>query len=124
MKGGYIGANEEKIPGMNTLKKLRTINKGKTLVKDGVPYHWCKHHVYKGRYDGIYYHNHEKASHDQWAANKRGGRKPNITDSSPAAPTPAVDLNLKISDALRNALCTNFCISGGYLAKVFDESLE
>ena len=34
------------------MKKWRTINKGPTLMKDGVTHHWCKHHVYEGRYDG------------------------------------------------------------------------
>ena len=59
--GGYGGANEETIPGMNYLKKWRTINKGPTLAKDGVTHHWCKHHVYEGCYDGLYYHNHTEA---------------------------------------------------------------
>ena len=56
--GGYGGANEETIPGMNSLKKWRTINKGPTLVKADFTNHWCKHHVYEDRYDGLYYHNH------------------------------------------------------------------
>ena len=51
---GYGGSKEETIPGMNSLKKWRTINKGPTLMKDGVNHHWCKHHVYEGRYDGLY----------------------------------------------------------------------
>ena len=59
--GGYGGANEKKILGMKSLKKWRTINKGTTLVKDGFTHHWCKHHVYEGRYDGLYYHNHTDA---------------------------------------------------------------
>ena len=43
---GYGGSKEETIPGMNSLKKWSTINKGPTLMKDGVNHHWCKHHVY------------------------------------------------------------------------------
>ena len=39
--GGYGGAKEETIPGMNCSKKWRTINKGTTLMKDGVTHHWC-----------------------------------------------------------------------------------
>ena len=70
---GYGGSKEEKIPGMNSLKKWRTSNKVPTLMKDGVNNHWCKHHVYEGRYDGLYYHNHTEATHEEWAANKRGG---------------------------------------------------
>ena len=46
--GGFGDAKEEAIPGMNSLKKWRTINKGPTLVKYGVTHHWCKHHVYDG----------------------------------------------------------------------------
>ena len=52
--GGSGGSKEETISGMNSLKKWRTINKGPTLMKDGVNHHWCKHHVYEGRYDGLY----------------------------------------------------------------------
>ena len=121
---GYGGPKEETIPGMNSLKKWRTINKGPTLVKDGITHHWRKHHVYEGRYDGLYYHNHTEASHDKWAAKKRGGRAANTTGPSPAAPTPSVDPNLMISDSLRNALCTNFCISEEDLAKVVNESVN
>ena len=73
LSGGYGGANEETIPGMNSLKKWRKINKGPTLVKAGFTHHWCNHHVYEGRYDGLYYHNHTEASHEKWSAKKRGG---------------------------------------------------
>ena len=122
--GGYGGANEETIPGMKSLKKWRTINKGPTLAKDGVTHHWCKHHVYEGCYDGLYYHNHTEASHEKWAAKKRVGQAEKTTGPAPAAPTPAVEPNLKISDALKNALCTNFCISKEDLAKVVNESVN
>ena len=36
---GYGGSKEETIPGMNSLKKWRTINKGPTLMKYGVNHH-------------------------------------------------------------------------------------
>ena len=103
--GGYGGANEEIIPGMDSMEKWRTINKGPNLLKAGVTHHWCKHNVYEDSYDGLYYHNHTEASHEQWAAKKRAGREAKTTGPAPAAPTPAVDPNLKISDALKNALC-------------------
>ena len=64
LSGGYGGANEETIPVMDSLKKWREINKGPTLVKYGVTHHWCKHRLYEGRYDGVYYHNHTEASHE------------------------------------------------------------
>ena len=93
-------------------------------MKNGVNHHWHKHHVYEGQYDGLYYHNHTEATHEQWAENKRGVRAAKTTGSAPAAPTPAVDPNLMISDSLRNALCTNFCISEEELAKVVNESVN
>ena len=99
---GYGGSKEETIPGMNSLKKWRTIKKGPTLMKDGVTHHWCKHHVYEGRYDGLYYHNHTEATHKQWAAKKRVGRAKKTTGPAPTAPTPAVDPNLMIYDSLRS----------------------
>ena len=93
-------------------------------MKDGVNHHWCKHHVYEGRYDGLYYHNHIEATHDQRAEKKRGGQATNTTGSAPAAPTPEVEPNIMISKSLRNALCTNFCISKEDLAKVVNESVN
>ena len=87
---GYCGSKEETIPGMNSLKKLRTINKGPILIKDSVNHHWCKHHVYEGCYDGLYCHNHAEATHEQWATKKCVGRASKTTGSAPAAPTPAV----------------------------------
>ena len=106
---------------MNYLKKWRTINKGPTLVKDGATHHWCKHHVYEGRHDGLYDHNNTEALHEKWAPKKRGGRSANITGPAPAAPAPEVEPNLMIYDSLKNALCTNFCISEEDLAKVVNE---
>ena len=109
---------------MNSLKKWRKINKGLTLMKDGVNHHWCKHHVYEGWYDGFYYHNHTDATHEEWAAKKRGGWAAKTTGSAPAAPTPEVGPNLMISEFLRNALCTNFFISEEDLDKVVNESVN
>ena len=106
---------------MNSLKKWRAINKGPTLTKYGVNHHWFKHHVYESRYDGLYYHNHTEATHDEWAAKKRGGRAAKTTGSAPAAPTPAVGPNIMISESLRNSLCTNFCIIEEDLVKVVNE---
>ena len=93
-------------------------------MKDGVTHHWCKHHVYEGRYDGLYYHNHNEASNEKWAAKKHGGRAAKTTGTAPAAPMPEVDPNLMISESLKNALCTNFCISEEDLAKVLNESVN
>ena len=121
---GYGGSKEETIPGMNSLKKWRTIKKSPTPIKYGVNHHWCKHHVYEGRYDGLYYQNNTEATHEEWAAKKRGGRAAKTKGSAPAAPTPAVGPNLMISDSLRNALCTNFCISKEDLAKMVNESVN
>ena len=93
-------------------------------MKDGVTHHCFKNHVYEGRYDGLYYHNHTEALHVLWAAKKRGGQAAKTTGPSPSAPTPAVEPNLIISDSLRNALCTNFCISEEDLAEVVNESVN
>ena len=90
-------------------------------MKYGVNHHWYKHHVYEGRYDGLYYHNHTEATHEEWDANKRRGRAAKTTGSAPATPTPALRPNLMISESLRNALCTNFCINEEDLAKVVNE---
>ena len=46
------------------------------------------------------------------------------TGPYPAAPMPAVGPNLMVSGYLRNALCTNFCISEEDLAKVVNESVN
>ena len=119
--GGYGGSKEETIPGINSLKKWRTTNKGTTLMKYGVTHNWCKHHVYEGRYNGLYYYNHTEALHEQWAAKKRGGQMAKTTGTNPAAPTPAVEPNLMISDSMMNALCTNFCICEEDLAKLVNE---
>ena len=93
-------------------------------MKDGVNHHWYKHNVYEGCYDGLYYHNHTDATHEQWAAKKRGGRVANTTGPARAAPTPVVEPNLMIYDSLKNALCSNFYISEEDLAKVVNESVN
>ena len=118
---GYGGSKEETIPVINSLKKWKKINKGPTMMKDVVTHHWYKHHVYEGRYIGLYNHNHTEAMHEKWAAKKRGGQPAKTTGLAPASPTPAVEPNLIISDSLRNYMCTNFCISEEDLAKVVNE---
>ena len=72
----YGGSKEETIPGMNSLKKWRTINKGPIMMKYGVTHNRCKHHVYEGRYDGLYYHNHTESTHEQKEIYLKQGYRP------------------------------------------------
>ena len=109
-------ATGEVIPGMHTLQKWRTVFKGKSIDKDGVTWTWCHHHKRDGVYDGLYYHNHTPETHDEWRKGKRDWKKKDEKTETPARPEQA----LKISDALKNALCTNLCISEEDLKRIED----
>ena len=62
--------------------------------------------------------------HDTWqtAMNVRYGSKRNGKKITPAKETTSTDKLLKISDALNNALCTNFYVSEDDLAKIIDST--
>ena len=104
------------IPGMHTLQKWRTVFKGKSIDKDGVTWTWCHHHKREGVYEGLYYHNHTPETHDEWRKGKRDWKKNGEKTETTAPKEPA----LKISDALKNALCTNLCISEEDLKRIED----
>ena len=97
------------------------------LVKDGKTWHWCPHHKLEGSFDGLYYHNHTPATHDEWKKSKRR-RNSNTTWPKPGALTDASPKHapgsLQIADALKKALFTDFFISEDDHDKIFQQTLE
>ena len=114
--------DHENVKGMRLLKKWRTVFKGDTIVKDGVTHTWCPHHKNEGYYDGLYYHNHTPATHDQWREGKKNWKKNKDNGNDTSRATSGAQKSLKISDALKTALCTNLCISEEDLAKIVDST--
>lgn len=95
--------------------------KGQTVERQGKSWNWCPHHKKDGHYDGLYYSNHTADTHAAWKTrNKRGGPKtPGTAPASTPVTTPT-KASLQISETLRNALCTNLCVSEEDLAKIID----
>ncbi len=91
--------------------------KGASVERQGKTWDWCPHHKKEGHYDGLYYSNHTAETHEAWKAKgKRGGGR-----TPPPTPTNG-KASLKISDTLKNALCTNLCVSEEDLAKIIDSA--
>ena len=109
---------------MSTLEKWRTEFKGKTVEHGGITWTWCPHHKHsQGLYDGLYYSNHTPETHDQWRAGKKKGKKFSAdTTASTAAPSAPHSKALKISETLKNALCTNLCVTEEDLNKIIDSA--
>ena len=102
----------------------RTSNKGSTATWKGRLHTWCPHHKKAGVFDGMYYDSHTPATHETWQAamDVKYGAKKNGKKSAQATGTAPNDKSLKISEALKNALCTNLCVSEDDLAKIIDSA--
>lgn len=101
--------------------KWRTENKGATIVRDGVTYHWCPKHKHPaGAYNGLYYRDHDEAGHDEWKKTRRWNKKSGSDGSNgAAAPTPGGPAKkLTIASELKTAFATDFCISEADIDKV------
>jgi len=72
----------------------------------------------------MYYDSHTPATHETWQAamDVKYGAKKNGKKSAQATGTAPNDKSLKISEALKNALCTNLCVSEDDLAKIIDSA--
>jgi len=62
------------IPG-TTIEKWRSIKTLDSVNHNGKTYHWCKHHVSDGKYNGLYVSSHDEAHHDLWRSNNRGSNR-------------------------------------------------
>lgn len=81
---------------------------------------WCPHHKKEGHYDGLYYANYLPETHDAWK--NRGQKRGGGTSAPPPMASAKSSASLKISDTLKNALCTNLCVSEEDLAKIIDSA--
>ena len=75
--GGGSRKNTFHDPGDGWKKNIpewKRTKKGATIEQDGKTYYWCKHHVYKDRYDGLYM-DHKPEDHDEWKTNRKGFNK-------------------------------------------------
>ena len=102
----------------------RTNNKGSTATWKGRLHTWCPNHKKAGVFDGMYYDSHTPETHDTWQAQMdvKYGAKKNGKRNAPATGTAPAEKSLKISDALKNALCTNLCVSEEDLAKIVESA--
>ena len=67
-------------------------------------YYWCKHHVYKNRYDGLYM-DHKSEDHDEWKTTKKGFNKGRDDDSgTDGSEKKKLSLNKKMKYALMTKL--------------------
>ena len=102
----------------------RTSNKGSTATWKGRLHTWCPNHKKAGVFDGMYYDSHTPETHDTWQAQMdvKYGAKKNGKRNAPATGTAPAEKLLKISDALKNTLCTNLCVSEEDLAKIVESA--
>ena len=117
-----ISVNDDIVEGTKTLKKWRTVNVGSTVKVDGTLYNWCPHHKHsEGTFDGLYYSSHTVDTHDAWVENQKQRKAAKRAPGAPAAKTPATPSgSLQISDALKNALCTNLCVTQEDIDKIME----
>ena len=121
---GTVASGDEIIPGTKTLKAWRAKFVGKKITRDGREQNWCPHHVDPaGRFNGLYCSSHDEHTHAEWAKkNKDRARSrspvPKPADNSDGGSATPNAGSMQISDALKNALCTNFCVTEDDLNKI------
>jgi hypothetical protein len=97
----------------------RTKFVGNTITRDGTTWQWCTHHKQPGKWDGLYWRDHDSKSHDEW----KKQRKANQGKGKGSASEPKKDeqKQLQISDKLRTALATNLCVSEEDIDKIIKQ---
>ena len=84
-----------------------------SIIHEGKMYWWCKHHVYKDRYDNLYM-DHKPDDHDEWKANRKNGfNRGKDGDFSAIGPD---NKKLSLNEKMKSALMTKL--------KLADSSVE
>ena len=101
----------------------RIDKKGATATWKGREHVWCPHHKKDGVFDGMYYNNHTPDTHDEWKERVNARYKNRVGKKAANAAEPEGPAkSMRISDALRNALCTNLCVSEEDLNKIVESA--
>jgi hypothetical protein len=109
------------------VEKWRIVKDGDTKIVGGTTWHWCPHHVLAGKWDGLY------SRHSSTDCPSIKGKKANgILDPAKAAAAKATGdaanaavkskATLDIQAKLKEVLCTNLCLSGDDVDKIFQEA--
>ena len=101
------------------VKEWRITHDGPSKTVDGKEWFWCPHHVNKGKWDGLYVaHRPEQHKGQKNGTPKKDSLKMKDGLLKPATPVPATQLQLQ--SRLKEVMCTNLCMSGDDVDKLFD----
>lgn len=132
--GGGGGGNDSKPfvtrPGNiegTTVAQWRAKYVGQTIEKDGETWKWCTHHKSPGKWDGLYWKDHDTNSHASWHEDRKRNkgramgyrRATNATNGNPGNNE---NKALQVSDKLKTALATNLCVSEEDIARIINEA--
>ena len=110
------------------LPEWRTQFKGEKIVIEDETWNWCPHHVAPGKFNGLYYKDHDKSTHPEWKEKRMAlneSRRTKRQNKAAAATTKATEPKaLTISNKLRSALATNLCVSEEDIRKVEELAQE
>ena len=109
---------------INGLERWRTVKTDKTKVVKGRMYYWCRHHVKDGIWNGMYvihkpeYHkgNSPNAQTTTVVATLGNYGAAKKEDKSNGAAT------LQLQSKLKEVMCTNLCMSGDDVDKIFAQA--
>lgn len=93
----------------------RTKFAGRSIQKDGQTWTWCNHHKQPGKWDDLYWKDHNTASHADWKKQpdkqKKKQQENTSANTSNSAQATGEQKKLTISDKLCSALATNiYCL--------------
>ena len=110
------------------VEKWRAVKAGDTKIVGGTTWHWCPHHKLENKWNGLY------SRHSPTACPSIAGKKANgLLDPANAAAAKATGDAAKVAEKskatldiqakLKEVMCTNLCLSGDDVDKLFQQAL-
>ena len=98
-----------------------------SVTKDGKTWHWCPHHSYEGKYDGLYV-THKPEDHDEWQKKKDASLQRKRDNKAKMNQENKVSQNqedaskkLMLTDTLKAALLTHSDMTGAQVEELIAE---
>lgn len=105
--GGSGGGSNEGF--IDKVAIWRTKFAGQSIQRDGQTWTWCEHHKQPGKWDGLYWKDHNSSNHNEWKKQRdEQKKKPKANNNANSNQN---QKQLTISDKLKTALASNLCVS-------------
>ena len=110
------------VPG-TTVYKWRAINQGDIITVHGRTYYWCKHHIWNGKWNGLYV-THKPEECNLKDKNKNGSAGGADSGTSSDKESIVKEAKLQLKEGLKSVLMTSLCISNEDVDRLLEQAGE